>query len=366
MIKSFKYRLYPSREQTAKLNDTLTTCRTLYNAALEQRKVAYFHCHKSVYAYDQMKELPGLKELPGVRAVYGQVLQNVLWRVNKSFQNFFRRAESKGGKVGYPRFQSRNRYDSFTYPQRGFSIKDGKLHLSKIGNIRIKLHRPIEGLVKTCTIKRDVNEWYAVFSCEFTNAIAIESKTEIGIDVGIESFLTDSNGEQIANPRFLYHSLNKLRRLHRSLARKKRGSNHREKTRVLVAKQYRKIRRERLDFHHKTALSLVRRFDTIVIEDLRVSNMIQNHSLAIHISDVAWAQFAAILTCKAEWAGKSVVRVNPRNTSQACSGCGCIVKKELSERWHLCPECGLSIHRDVNAARNILKLGQGHCLQAVT
>jgi putative transposase len=356
VIKSFRYRLYPNREQTAKLNRTLDVCRQLYNAALEQRRTAYRVNHTSVRVTQQMRELPDLKqELPEVAQVYSQVLQDVLWRVDNAFQNFFRRVRQHAREVGYPRFQGKSRYDSFCYPQFGFSLAQGHLHLSKIGNLKIKLHRPMEGIVKTCAIKREVDEWYAVFSCEIPEVAPVEPQSAIGIDVGLESFLATSDGEFVENPRLLDHSLKKLRRLQRSLARKKRGGQNRHKSRLLVAKQHCAVKRQRLDFHHKVAHRLVDQYDTIAIEDLRIANMVQNHCLARHITDVGWSGFANILEHKAAYAGGRVIRVNPAYTSQVCSGCGGLVRKELSERWHSCPGCGLSIHRDVNAARNILK-----------
>ena len=359
MLKAFKYRLYPNREQTAKLNQTLDTCRALYNACLEQRRTAYRQQHKSISASQQSAELPDLKrELPEVGEVYAQVLQDVVWRADTTFQNFFRRVKSRNGKAGYPRFQGRNRYNSFCYPQAnkyGVKLIANRLHLTKIGNIKIKLHRPIEGKVKTCTLRRDVDEWYAVFACELPEPEPLEPRSAIGIDVGIESFLATSDGEFVENPRLLDQSLAKLRRAQRSLTRKKRGSQNRAKARLRVAKQHRAIRRQRLDFQHKVARNLVDRYDMIAIEDLNVSGLVKNPKLARHISDVGWSGFADILAGKAAYAGQRVVRVNPDYTSQVCSDCGCIVSKELSERWHSCPDCGLSLHRDVNAARNILK-----------
>lgn len=355
MKKSFKFRLYPTPEQSRRLEHTLGLCCNLYNACLEQRRVAYHRNGKSVNVVMQMRELPDIKgELPEVRDVYSQVLQNVLWRVDEAYQHFFRRAREQNGKAGFPRFRSRRRYDSLTYPQLGFKIVNDRLHLSKIGNIQINLHREIVGAIKTCTIKREVDEWYAIFVCELPNAEPIDIQSEIGIDVGLESFLATSDGEFVENPRLLQKSLRKLRRVNRSLSRKKRGSNRRKKQVARIAKLHRTIARQRRDFQHKTAYKLVSQYDLIGIEDLNVSGMVKNHHLARGISDVGWTSFANILSCKAEWAGKQVIRVSPNYTSQACSGCGSIVPKDLSVRQHDCPDCGLSLHRDVNAAKNIL------------
>ena len=355
MKKAFKFRLYPTPAQSRKMEHALVLCCDLYNVCLEQRRTAYRHSKQSVAAAMQMRELPNLKaELPELRGVYSQTLQDVIWRVDLAYQHFFRRVREKNGKAGYPRYRSKRRYDSLTYPQLGFKIVGSRLHLSKLGNIKIRLHREIEGAIKTCTIKRDVDEWYAVFSCELPDTEPIEIKSEVGIDVGLESFLVTSDGEFIENPRLLQKSLRELRRAQRSLARKKRGSQRRKKQVARVAKQHRKISRQRADFQHKTTRNLVTQYDHIAIEDLNVKGMVRNRSLARSISDAGWAAFADKLAFKAECAGKQVVRVPAYNTSQVCSGCGSLAPKSLSVRQHVCPECGLSLHRDINAARNIL------------
>lgn len=358
MRKAFKYRLYPTKEQAAQLQRTLDLCCWLYNAALEQRRTVYQTHKKPLSKNSQMAELPALKDqCPEFNEVYSQVLQDVLKRLDRAFENFFRRVKDKDGKAGYPRFKGKDRYDSFTYPQRGFQLKDKFLSLSKIGDLKIKLHRPIEGKIKTCTIKREVDQWFAIFTCELPDPEPIEPRTAVGIDVGIESFAITSEGEAIENPRHLQKSLKKLRRLQRALARKKKGSKNRRKARRQVAKQHRKVKRQRLDFQHKVAHQLVNRYDLIAVENLNVAGMVKNHCLAQSISDAAWSGFVNLLTCKAAEAGKSVVRVPAPHTSQVCSRCGSFVVKDLQQRWHECA-CGLSLHRDHNAALNILRLGQ--------
>lgn len=355
MKRAYKFRLYPTPTQVHKLEQTLGLCCDLYNACLEQRRTAYRQNRVSVNVAMQMRELPDLKrDLPEIANVYSQVLQNVLWRVDEAYQHFFRRVREKNGKAGFPRFRSRRRYDSLTYPQLGFKIVGSRLHLSKIGNLKIRLHREIEGTIKTCTLKREVDEWYAIFVCDLPDAEPIRPESEIGIDVGLESFLATSDGEFVENPRFLQNSLKKLRRAQRSLARKKNKSHRRKKQVMRVAKLHRKVARQRADFQHKTACSLISKYDFIAIENLNVQGMVRNHSLARGISDVGWAGFADKLESKAVEAGKRVVRVAAHNTSQVCNGCGSLVPKELSVRQHECPDCGLSLHRDVNAARNIL------------
>jgi putative transposase len=361
-MRTYKYRLYPTKAQKQLLADTLESCRVLYNCALEQRKIAFRQFKVSVRRLDQQAQLLEIKEyFPEYKSVYSQVLQEVILRVDKAFLNFFRRLKTNE-KPGYPRFKGRGWYDSFTYPQSGFSLSDNKkgnqrLKLSKIGNIKIKLHRAIKGNIKTCTIKRELNNWYVCFSCEIEPEILPKTYKDAGIDVGIEKFAALSDGALINNPQFLRESEAKLKHEQRKLSRKKKGSNSRKKQKHKLAKLHCKIKNRRNDFLHNESKKLVRDYDVIVFEDLRIKNMVKNHHLAKSISDASWAKFIKYVSYKAESAGKKVIFVNPRNTSQICSGCGAIVKKSLSVRVHKCPYCGLKIDRDVNAAINILRLG---------
>jgi len=361
-LKTYKYRLYPTKAQKQKLDENLNLCRVLYNTALSQRKTAYRQQRISLNYYDQASELKEVKEcLPEYKYIHSQVLQDVLKRVDKAFQNFFRRVKL-GEKPGYPRFKGYGWYDSFTYPQSGFSLSDNskgsqRLKLSKVGSIKIKLHRAIKGKIKTCSIKRELDNWYVCFSCEVQPEPLLKTQKSVGIDVGIEKYAALSDGVLIENPRFLRQSEAKLKYEQRLLSRKKKGSNSRIKQREKLAKLHHKIKNQRNDFLHKESHKLVKNYDVIVLEDLRIKNMVKNHHLVKSISDAAWAKFTEYLSYKAESAGKKVVFVNPRNTSQSCSSCGEIVKKGLSVRTHICPYCGLILNRDVNAAINILRLG---------
>jgi putative transposase len=228
----------------------------------------------------------------------------------------------------------------------GFSIEDGKLILSKIGTIKIILHREIEGKIKTCTIKKDIDQWYVSFSCEVEKPIiSVEIKTRTGIDVGLISLITLSNGEQIEPPKFLRESEDKLTHEQKRLSRKKKGSGKRNKQRIIVSKVHRKIRNQRKDFAHKTSRMLVDNYDLIKFEDLQIKNMVQNHHLAKSISDAGWYQLMNLTKYKAAYAGKFVEFVNPAGTSQTCI-CGYPVPKDLSVRIHRCPSCGLVMGRD--------------------
>ena len=358
MNKTFQFRIYPNKNQEVKLNRTLSTCRRLYNDSLAKRKkqaelnrlkkqfdVFPWGYPEWINYYDQKLDLTATKT-EYQEEVYSQVLQDVIKRADRSFKNFF-----KG--FGYPRFQGRNRYNSFTYPQSGFGLKDGKLTLSKIGTIKIILHRAIEGKIKTCTIKKDVDQWYVTFSCEIDDPVTVEIKTRIGIDVGLIDLITLSNGEQIKPPKFLRASESQLRREQKRLSLKKLRSQNRKKQVIEVAKVHRKIRNQRKDFAHKTSRTLVDSYDLIVFEDLQIKNMMQNHCLAKSISDAGWSQLINLTKSKAECAGKVVELVNPAGTSKICSGCGNTVQKDLSVRVHSCPFCGLVLGRDHNAAINI-------------
>ena len=347
-MKTFQYRLYPTKSQEQILVQGLDTCRHIYNEMLEDRKNAYDRCGIGLTRLQQQSQVMYLNN----SVIYAQVAQDVIHRLDKAFQNFFRRVKN-GETPGYPRFKGYNRYDSFTYPQSGYKIKDGKLHLSKIGAIRIFQHREIEGKVKTCTIKRDGDQWYASFSAELSDADTVAPQTSIGVDVGIKTLAALSDGTEIENPKTLNKYDSKLRKVHRELSRKKKGSNNRGKQKVSLANIYRKVRNARKDYLHKVSRTLVDTYDLIVFEDLQIKNMVKNHHLARSIHDAAWGMLIDFTTYKAEYAGKSVELVNPRNTSKQCSVCGNIQPMPLSQRTYRCHVCGNVMDRDHNAAINI-------------
>jgi putative transposase len=384
MMKSFKYRLFPTRKQVAALQFTLDRNRELYNAALEERREAWRMSRVSISYNMQSAQLPEIKEIrPEYKEIHSQVLQDTLKRVDKAFKGFFFRLK-KGQTPGYPRFQGRDRYDSFCYPQAGFSIENGRLALSKIGHIKIRLHRPVEGQIKTCTIKREGDCWYVCFACEVEDRKKLPyTDLAIGLDLGLLHFATDSNGQTIDNPRYLRKAEQKLARLQQALSRKKRGSKRRKKSAKQVGKAHRKVRNQRKDFLHKQSRILVDTFETIVFEDLAPANLSkrpkakQDESgkylpngasakagLNKSINDAGWSMFVALCRYKAAYAGTTVLEVNPRNTSQICSSCGEKgPHKDLSVRTHTCIHCGVVLDRDHNAAINILKLGLGQSLQ---
>jgi putative transposase len=364
MRKTFKYRLYPTPAQEQKFEWTLEHCRELYNAALQERRSAWKQCHISVGFTQQCVQLPQIKQIrPEYKEIYSQVLRDVLHRVDKSFDGFFARVK-RGEKPGYPRFKGANRYNSFTYPQSGFSIEGNKLKVSKVGHIKIRQHREISGEIKTCQIKREVGRWYVCFSVEYEAESLPVSPVVVGIDVGLTSFATLSNGEEIANPRHYCKAQRKLRLAQRKVARSKKGSHGRRKAVRELQRAHEHIRNQRRDFHHKLAYMLVMLYGMIAIENLNIKGMARG-MLAKSVMDASWGSFIRILEYKAEEAGRELVRVDPGGTSQTCI-CGTRVEKELKDRWHECKSCGISVPRDHMSAQVILKLGLGSSLQSVT
>ncbi|HLX56646.1 MAG TPA: transposase [Ktedonobacteraceae bacterium] len=379
-MRAYKYRITPTHKQAQTLQWILARCRELYNAALQERRDAYRMAGKSITYYDQCAQLPAVKEVrEEYRDIHSQVLQEVLHRVDRAMNAFFRRVREHTEEPGFPRFQGRERYDSFCYPQGGFSLThDNRVCLSKVGSIKVKLHRPLEGKIKTCTIKREGEYWYVVFACAVEQSEPLPSSDEaVGVDLGLLHFATLSTGKTIENPRYLRHAEKKLKKLQAALSRKKRGSHRRKKAKQAVAKAHRKVSNQRQDFLHKESRQLVNAYGVIVFEELQPVNMSKKPKpkrdettneylpngasakggLNKSINDAGWGLFVAMCSYKAANAGRTVVTVNPRATSQMCSACGTVRKKTLEERWHSC-ECGCELDRDHNAAINILRLGR--------
>jgi putative transposase len=319
--KTYKYKLQPTAEQEGKLAFVVRRCRELYNAGVQERRDAWQKCGVSITAAGQSAQLPEIKDVrPEYCDVHSQVLQDVLTRLDRAFQAFFRRVKA-GETPGYPRFHGANRYTSFTYKQfgNGATLDNGCLVLSKIGRVAVRWSRPLDGTPKTVTISREADGWYACFSCEGVPIQRLpETGRETGIDLGLESFATLADGSRIANPRIFRVAERRLKRAQRRVSRRKKGSHRRRKAVKLLAKAHQTVRRQRQDFHHKTALVLVRQYDTIFHEDLRTANLLRNHHLAKSISDAGWSAFLSLLAFKAVCAGKRVVAVPPAYTSQTC------------------------------------------------
>jgi putative transposase len=385
--KTYKEKLRPTPAQERALERTLGRCRTLYNVALEHRIFLWRQRGVSITRYQQEAELKTLRaELPEYNALHSHVVQDVLARLDKTYQAFFRRV-ADGQKPGFPRFHGKDRYHSFTYKEygNGARLDNGALVLAKIGRIAVRWSRPVGGIIKTVTISKEADGWYVCFSCADVPVEPLPlTGQETGIDVGLKVFLITADGEPTPNPRYYRTAEKQLKKAQRRVSRRKKGSNRRAKAVRQLAKRHQKVRRQRCDFHHKTALDLVRAYDTIYVEALQAANLSrrpkpkqdengtyvhngasQKAGLNKSINDAGWRHFLTILAFKAACAGKRVEAVPPAYTSQDCSNvladgtiCGERIYKALSVRTHICPKCGYVADRDENAARNILWRGQ--------
>jgi len=326
---------------------------------LSSHRRTYEDTGKTLAQFDLNNSLIFLKQQKtDMTKIYAQVLQNISKRIKDGYTNFFARRKA-GLKAGLPRFKKIGQYKSITYPQYGFKVVGNKLCLSKIGDIKIRLHRPLRGQTKTLTIKqRPSGKWYAVFSCVVETQSKEKPHKDIGIDVGLNTYATLSDETRIENPRLYRKSEKKLAKLQKTLSRKKKGSNNRNKARIKVAQLHEKTENRRTDFLHKASRNIVDTYGTVYVEDLKIHDLVKNHCLAKSISDAGWNTFTYMISYKAENAGGRLVKVDPRNTTQNCSQCGERVEKTLSDRTHDCPHCGLVMDRDLNAALNILARGR--------
>lgn len=366
MLKTFRYRLYPSKPQRKIMDSTIETCRRFYNNCLAERKEAYELEQRSVGKFEQLKHVKEIKASnPYAKGIHSHILQVAVSDLDKAFKAFFRRIKA-GEKPGYPRFRGRNRFDSFGLKElgNGFKLDGRRLKLSGIGRVAVRWHRPIEGEIKTVRIVRNAGKWFACFSCEVEEKILEKTGKSIGIDVGIASLLTMSDGERIENPKWYRADQAKLRVVQRRVDRRKKGSHRRSKAVLLLQRQHEKTTNKRKDFLNKVAYALIATNDMIAIEDLKIRNMVHNRHLSKSIMDAGWGYLRQRLEVKAVEAGRQVIAVNPAYTSKTCSACGTVFEGlKLSHRWVTC-DCGLSLDRDHNAAINILR--RGHLLREST
>ena len=381
MLRTYKYLLRPSREQAQALDYLLWQSRLIYNAALEQRIQTYQETGKYVgyqaqwvYFRDLRREQPDTLGVLNASSV-----QHLLRRLDKAFQAFFRRVKA-GGTPGYPRFKGRNRFKSieFTYGD-GCKLRINEhgsrtFYVQNVGEMRMCYHRgiPVGAQIKHVVIKCINQRWYACLMLELLDPTERKNRTgqQIGVDVGLRCLAALSTGELIENPRWLRESLAKLRCLQRHASRQVKGSQRQKDTYWRVARLHENVANQRVDFLHQLSHRLVAENDLIAIENLSLGFMNRNRHMSLASHDAGFGQFRRMLEYKAESAGIRVIAVNPSNTTQVCSGCGSIVPKGLSVRLHTCPDCGLRLDRDVNAARNILALALSNPLgrsgQAIT
>jgi len=352
MLKTYKYRLMPTKNHIRTLSQQLEECRWLYNHLLEYRRDQWQNNRHSVALYEEQNLLPALKvERPALTLVHSQVLQNVNVRLDLAFKAYFRRVKAGEGEVGYPRFKGYGRYDSLTYSQYGNGVEldttnkaEPTVRLSKVGDVPIVLHRPLKGKAKTAVItKSTTGKFYLCFSVECELNVLPKLDNSVGIDVGLKTFAVLSDGIEIENPRFARHEEKALARVHE------------------------RIGWRRNNFSPQHSRKIVNSYGLIAVEDIQINRMLHNHCLARSISDVAWSMFFQYLTYKAAEAGRVMVKVNPAYTSQTCSACGhrldITQRLALGDRVFACPDCHLQLDRDLNAARNIVKIGLG--LQAI-
>jgi len=364
MNKTFQYRLYPTKKQQTMLNEWLALCCETYNAALQGRQDAYRLAGISIGYSQQCAELTDCKEVrPELTEVNSQVLQDAVKRVDLAFAAFFRRCEA-GEKPGYPRYRSRFRYDSLTFKQYGNSFsfsEDGKLVLSKIGHVKMVMHRPLQGTPKTAIVKRTpTGKWFVSICCVDVEPDSWpESDEQVGIDVGLKTFAYLSDGSQIENPRFFREEEKALAKAQRKFSKAKSKTPEKRKRRKVVARIHERITNRRQNFIGQHVALLVKRFGLIAVEALVVRSMVRNPKLAKSIADAAWSAFFTQLVLKAEEAARQVVKVNPAYTSQTCSACGTIQDMPLSVRVYECGTCSLILDRDHNASRNILQQAVG-------
>ena len=356
--KAYSFRLYPTKAQETALNAALSTLRHVYNSLLNERKFVYETTGKGISQYEQEKHFAAWrKQFSELKDVHSHLLQNAALRVNLAYAGFFRRVKA-GETPGYPRSKGEGQYDSIGFKEwgNGISLKRGNLVVSKIGEIKGKFHREIQGTPKTATIRRHGSKWFVCITCETPTEPLPLCTDAVGLDAGLNSFMALSNGEFIDNPRFFRRDEKALAKAGRKQAKTAKGSQPRKKANKVLSRIHERIRNRRHDFVHQTARRLVNRYGVIAVEKLNVKGMVKNHCLAKSIADASWSMFRSVLTQKAESAAREVIAVNPAYTSQDCHACGYRAKKKLSERWHHCPMCSASLDRDTNAAINILNL----------
>ncbi len=362
VVRNYKFRLYPSKKVADVMERTLDGCRFLYNAELEYEKQAYFSERRFVSRVYLNSLIPDWRVINSdLRWVHSQVLQDVSDRLSKAFKNFFKGIEHCR-RAGFPRFKSKDRYDSFTFPQSGFKLKGNMLRLSKIGAVNIKLHREIIGKVKTLTIKKSrTSKWFACFTVIVEKKVRKrEIKECAGVDVGLNGFYADSEGNIISNPRWFRKSEERLAFLQKKHSKKQEGSNNCKKWGLKIARLHERIVNQRNDFLHKESRKLVNRYSFVAVEKISINTMVRNRYLSKSIYDASWNRFLQFLAYKAEETGSQIIEIKAWNTSQYCI-CGNKVKKSLAVRTHKCTRCGLELDRDVVSALVIRLLALDFC-----
>lgn len=370
MMLSYKYRAYPKGEVEAKAITSIDAARYVYNHFLEQKNLAWKN-HATCTTFDLINELPALKkENPFLKEPYSHMLQTTVKRIFDGITSLHG-AKAAGRRVGKLRFKDKRRFKSIRYNSQGYRVDGNVVTLSKIGSILFEMHRPLPDKIDGVILKHVEDEWYVIFQVEVTDVdpTPLSDNNAVGLDVGVNKFVVDSDGHEVENPKFLAQKLDRIKFLQRSLSRKEKGSNNRNKARRLLAQVFDKASNIRANRNHQISRRYVNSYDTIVVEDLNIPDMVNKQhnikkmspsarrTLRRNIHDAAWGDFTRKLEYKAEGAGKRVIRVNAKNTTQRCSRCGELVLKDITVRTHTCPYCGFEMDRDQNASRNILNEG---------
>lgn len=383
--RNIRFRLYPNKGQERVLIGWLGLHCELYNAGLQERREAWKKAGISISYYDQQDVLPQIKDdRPELKAMGSHALQETLRRLERAFQAFYRRIKA-GQKPGFPRFKSRRRFDSFCYPDpAGWKLLEhkknrGKIRVGHLGTLKIRGKARFafeDGKPRTLTIRRKAGKWYAIIGLRLEPPVVARKpaplQSQVGLDLGCKALVMTSEGQSFPHPRFLLKAEAKLKKVQRNLAKKKRGSSNRYKTRVDLRRCHEKVVQSRHDFLHKLSTTLVSMHDFIALEALDLKNLTrsakgsldhpgkhvkQKAGLNRSLLDASLGKLVQMLVYKAEEAGGHVEAVPPHGTSQQCSRCGKRVEKDLGVRTHDCPHCGLVLDRDHNAAINILSLG---------
>ena len=366
MLKAYKYRLYPNKEQKEQISKTFGCCRFVYNQMLAKRIDDYKQENKSMSKIDMNNYCNRVmkKEFEWLKEVDKCALTNSIYNLDEAYRNFFRRVK-QGQGIGFPKFKSKkNRRNSYKTNFSNGNIKvdftNNKIQLPKLKWIKAKVHREFVGKIKSATISQTPSGKYFVSILVDTENVQLPKlETKVGIDLGLKDFAITSDGEIFDNPKWLRKQEHKLKKAQRNLSRKKKGSKNREKARIKVAKIHEKIANQRKDYLHKISSYITNENQVIVIEDLKVSNMMRNHKLAKAIGEVSWYEFRIMLEYKCEWKGRQLI-IAPTNyaSSQLCSNCGNKSQqtKDLSCRTYVCEKCGMVLDRDINASINLLKL----------
>jgi putative transposase len=382
--RAYTFRLRPTARQHVALEQCLASHRELYNAALQERRDAWRLCRVGISYGDQSSQLKAIREVrPDVAVWSFSSQQATLRRLNRAFAGFFRRVNA-GATPGYPRFKRAHRFHSVEWPKDGDGCRwhpdTRKVYLQGIGQLKVAVHRQVEGRVKTVQVRHQGRHWMLVLSCDNVRTQPLEpTGAAVGVDVGIASFATTSDGQHVANPGWGRVAAARLATAQQVLARKQPGSNNRRSARATLAARHRKLADQRRNFHHHTARALVARYDLLAIEDLRIHNLVRrpaprpdpdqsgrflpNRAAAkagLHrsIHDAGWARFVSILRAKAEEAGRVVIDVDARHTSDRCEACGHTAKENrASQAVFSCRGCGHTLNADEHAARNILRAG---------